>query len=78
MEIPQPATKPGRFRLDSIGPFIKKYWSDYLITFLVAGAIVDHRPMDKGLGTGERSAGGRLAARLVDLADAVCARALLV
>ncbi len=40
MEAPQPATQPGRFSLDSIGHFIKKYWSDYLILFLVAGAII--------------------------------------
>ena len=40
MDIPQPATQPGRFTLDSIGGFIKKYWSDYTVTFLIAGAII--------------------------------------
>jgi signal peptidase II len=40
MEAPQPATQPGGLSLNSIGQFVKKYWSDYLILFLVAGTVV--------------------------------------
>ena len=40
MDIYPPETQPGRFKLDSIINFIKGYWSDYLIMFLIAGVLI--------------------------------------
>jgi len=40
MDIYQPGKYPGQMILESIGHFIKKYWADYLILLLIAGAIV--------------------------------------
>ena len=40
MEVPQPAKQPGRFNLDAIVSFIKKYWGDYLVMFLIAGILI--------------------------------------
>ena len=40
MDIYPPETQPGRFKLDSIINFIKRYWSDYLFMFLIAGVII--------------------------------------
>jgi signal peptidase II len=40
MDIYPPEKQPGRFNLVSIGHFIKKYWSDYAVMFLIAGVIV--------------------------------------
>ena len=40
MDAPQHAVQPDRFTLDPVGKFIRKYWVDYLITFLIAGVLV--------------------------------------
>ena len=40
MDAPQPAMQPGRFTPDSIVRFIKNYWGDYAIMFLIAGVII--------------------------------------
>jgi signal peptidase II len=40
MEAPQSAIQPKRSTLDSIAGFIKKFWIDYLILFLIAGVII--------------------------------------
>ena len=40
MENPQPAPQTERFAFKSIGNFIKKYWADYAILFLIAGVII--------------------------------------
>ena len=40
MDIQTPSLQPKRSILGSIGAFIKNYWRDYLILFLIAGAIV--------------------------------------
>jgi signal peptidase II len=40
MDISPSERQPGRLNPDSISCFIKKYWSDYAITFLIAGAII--------------------------------------
>jgi signal peptidase II len=40
MSVPTPAEQPGQFNLAAIMRFIKKYWADYLVLFLIAGVIV--------------------------------------
>jgi signal peptidase II len=40
MDIYPPEKLPGQFHLGSIGNFIKKYWSDYVVMFLIAGALI--------------------------------------
>jgi signal peptidase II len=40
MEVPQPARQSGRFNLESMVFFIKKYWSDYALMFLIAAVII--------------------------------------
>ena len=40
MDTPKPAIQPERLSLSSIVIFIKHNWSDYAITFLIAGVII--------------------------------------
>ncbi len=40
MNVPQPVEHSKRFNMNSIGQFIKKYWSDYLLLILVATVII--------------------------------------
>jgi len=40
METPKPPTQPKRFTLASLFNFIRNYWRDYLVLFLIAGVIV--------------------------------------
>jgi signal peptidase II len=40
MDIYPPAGQPGQVNPASIGQFIKKYWSDYFVMFLIAAAII--------------------------------------
>ena len=40
MEVPKPAMQPGRINPESIVRFIRTYWKDYAVMFLIAGAIV--------------------------------------
>lgn len=40
MDAPQPVSQPGKFNLGSIATFIKNYWADYAVTFLIAIIIV--------------------------------------
>jgi signal peptidase II len=40
MDAPKPALQPGKFNSESIAAFIKNYWADYMIMFLIAVVIV--------------------------------------
>jgi signal peptidase II len=40
MEVPQPLPQPKRSFLGSIVRFVKTYWIDYLVLFLLAGLII--------------------------------------
>jgi signal peptidase II len=40
MEAPQSVMQPKRLTMDSIVHFIKKYWGDYVILFLIAAVII--------------------------------------
>jgi signal peptidase II len=40
MNVTQPSPQSKRFGLNSIGDFLKKYWSAYLFLFLIGGIII--------------------------------------
>lgn len=40
MDIYPPEMQPGRFEPASVAGFIKKYWIDYAVMFLIAGTII--------------------------------------
>jgi signal peptidase II len=40
MDAPQPAMQPGRLNPDAIARFMRNYWRDYVILFLLAGVII--------------------------------------
>ena len=40
MDAPKPVKQTEQFNLESIAAFIKNYWTDYVITFLIAVVIV--------------------------------------
>ena len=40
MDTSQPATQPKRFNLNVVGKFLAQYWRDYVVLFLIAGAII--------------------------------------
>jgi signal peptidase II len=40
MDTPQPAMQPKRFNLNAAGKFLAYYWRDYVVLFLIAGAII--------------------------------------
>ena len=40
MDNLQPATQPKRFDWNSVGKFLSYYWLDYVVFFLIAGAII--------------------------------------
>jgi signal peptidase II len=40
MDIYPPEMQPGRFELASVAGFVKKYWIDYVVMFLISGTII--------------------------------------
>jgi signal peptidase II len=58
MDAPQPAMQPRRFNLETLIRFIRNYWRDYVVMFMIAGIIIGFDQWTKILVRGNIPLGG--------------------